>query len=413
MRTTSRPATVDGGAGFDVAIVSGDTGVTADLSAHGLEAILGGGGGDTFSTSGSDGVVMFGGAGADTLTGGAGDDVLSGGAGADTVRAGAGDDILFVDADDFATGAVDGGAGRDIAFVEGDTGVTVNLATHKLEVVFGSEGDDTLSTSGASGVLIDGGAGNDTITGGSGNDSLFGSAGDDTITGNAGNDILDGGAGTDTLRGGSGNDLYRFGRGDGRDTVRDTSGSGDVLYLHGDIGIADIELRMKNGKLEIALKDPDDPDAAFDDLADRVTIENWSSSGSRIEFIAFGDGSLLNLAEVVQTYKVTNGGAAVDLIAAMTSSWGLPAAAGPGEVYRGGAGNDILAGRVRQRPDGGGHGRRHALGRRFGERRASGRGWRRPLCVRPGRRPGHDHGTLHLQRGVCGRRGGGRVVPAG
>ena len=335
---------VDGGAGFDIAMVSGDTGVTVDLATHELEAIQGSGGDDTFSTSGSDSVFMFGEGGADTLTGGAGDDVLSGGAGADTLRAGAGDDVLFVDADDFATGAVDGGTGRDTAFVEGSTGVTVNLATHNLEMLFGSSGADTLSTSGAAGVLIDGGAGNDAITGGGGNDSLFGSAGDDTVTGGAGNDVLDGGAGADTLRGGSGNDLYRFGRGGGRDTIRDASGSGDVLYLHGDIGIADIRLRMKSGKLEIALKDPDKPSAAFDDLADRATIENWSSSGARIEVIAFGDGSLLNLTEVVQTYNVRNGGAAVDLIAAMTAAWGYRRPQRPGEVYQGGAGNDILAG---------------------------------------------------------------------
>ena len=387
---------VDGGAGFDVAIVSGDTGVTVNLAAHGLEAILGAGGNDTFSTSGSGGVVMFGEAGADTLTGGAGDDLLSGGAGADTLRGGDGDDTLFVDADDFATGAVDGGAGRDIAFVEGDTGVTVDLAAHNLEMLFGSEGDDTLSTSGAEGVLIDGGAGDDTIAGSAANDSLFGSAGDDTVTGGRGNDILDGGAGADTLRGGTGNDLYRFGRGGGRDTVRDEhigtrtwqerrsrtrtrtvsgwigsgedqywgsyqrqytehywvtrtaneaqeAGAADMLFLHGDIGIGDILLRLTAGGLEIALKDPDDPDAAFDDLADRVTIENWSNNFSKIETIAFGDGSRLDLRDLVTTYNVTVGGAVVDLIAAMTAAYTGAAPTG-GSAYLGGAGDDGLVG---------------------------------------------------------------------
>ena len=343
---------VDGGAGFDVAIVSGDTGVTVDLAAHGLEAILGGGGDDTFSSSGTESVVMFGEGGSDTLTGGAGNDLLSGGDGADTLRAGAGDDVLFVDADDFATGAVDGGAGEDIAFVEGDTGVTVDLATHNLEVLFGSEGDDTLSTSGATGVLIDGGAGNDTITGSAANDSLFGSAGDDTLIGSGGNDILDGGAGTDTLRGGSGNDQYRFGRGGGRDTVRDEhlvngqaaeAGTGDVLFLHGDIGIDDILIRLTANGLEIALKDPDDPDAAFDDLADRVTIENWSNDFSKIETIAFGDGSRLNLKELATTYNITVGGAVVDLIAAMTAAYTGTVPTG-GSAYLGGAGDDRLVG---------------------------------------------------------------------
>ena len=387
---------VDGGAGFDVAIVSGDTGVTVDLATHGLEAIQGSGGDDTFSTSGSDSVFMFGEGGNDTLTGGAGNDVLSGGDGADTLRGGDGDDILFVDADDFETGTVDGGAGEDIAFVEGSTGVTVDLAAHNLEVLFGSEGDDTLSTSGATGVLINGGAGNDTITGSAANDSLFGSAGDDTITGGGGNDILDGGAGTDTLRGGAGNDRYRFGRGGGRETVRDEdivtrtwqeqqshtgyrtewgwSGSGedqewvswqvpytyytyttrtadeaqeagteDVLFLHGDIGIGDILLRLTANGLEIALKDPDDPDAAFDDLADRVTIENWSNANSQIEVIAFGDGSVLNLKDLVRTYSVTDGGPVVDPIAAMTAAYAGTVPTG-GKAYLGGAANEALIG---------------------------------------------------------------------
>ena len=92
---------VDGGAGFDLALISGDTGVAVDLSAHGLEAILGGG--DTFGTSGSGPVALFGKGGNDTLTSGPGDDVLQGHAendvllgeaGADTLEGGAGDDVL-------------------------------------------------------------------------------------------------------------------------------------------------------------------------------------------------------------------------------------------------------------------------------------------------------------------------------
>ena len=324
---------VDGGAGFDIALVVGYEAVTIDLAAHGLEAVIGGGGDDSLSTSGTDGVALLGEGGDDTLTGGDGDDMLAGGEGADTLRGGAGDDVLIVDADDFAEGAVDGGAGFDTAFVEGDEAVTIDLAAHGLEAVFG-------------------GGGGDTLTGGGGDDLMFGGGGDDTLTGNAGDDVLVGGDGDDTLKGGAGDDVYVFGRGGGRDTLRDEhlvggrarqAGARDVLSLEGDIGIADVMLRMVDGSLVIALKDADDPNAAFEDLADRVTIENWSNGYSQIEVLAFGDGSRLDLKEVVSTYRVTAGGAAVDLIAAMNAAHGGTLPEG-GNAYLGGAADDALVG---------------------------------------------------------------------
>ena len=343
---------VDGGEGFDVAFYEGKAGIGLDLAAHGLEAIRGGGGNDRLSTSGAEGVVLFGEGGDDELTGGTGDDLLSGGAGADAVRGGDGNDILIVDSNDFADGAVDGGAGFDIAFVEDDAGIIIDLAAHGLEAVFGGTGNDTLTTTGTGAVALDGGRGDDTLTGGDGDDRLFGSAGDDTLTGNGGDDVLDGGAGTDRLEGGAGDDLYRFGRGDGRDTIRDEhlvngsamqAGERDTLFLHGSIGVADIMLRIVDGSLIVALKDPNHPDVAFDDLTERVAIENWSNAYSQIEVLAFGDGSLLDLKELVRTYRVTPGGAAVDLIAAMNAAHGATLRAG-GNAYLGGAGDDRLAG---------------------------------------------------------------------
>ena len=54
---------VDGGTGHDVAFVEGKTGVTVELSGHGLEAVFGGDGADSFSQSGTGSVVMAGGGG--------------------------------------------------------------------------------------------------------------------------------------------------------------------------------------------------------------------------------------------------------------------------------------------------------------------------------------------------------------
>ena len=176
--------------------------------------------------------------------------------------------------------------------------------------------------------------------------------GGNAYLGGRGDDVLVGGAGDDVLRGAAGNDAYVFGRGGGRDTLRDEylvrgrarqAGARDALFLDGDIGIDDVMLRIVDGALVIALKDPDDPDAAFDDLADRVTIENWSNAYSQIEVLALGDGSRLDLKEIVRTYRVTAGGAAVDLIAAMNAAHGGALPEG-GNAYLGGRGHDALTG---------------------------------------------------------------------
>ncbi len=129
-------------------------------------------------------------------------------------------------------------------------------------VIYGDDGDDTITDSGGSDT-IDGGTGNDVITdGGSGTNVLRGGDGNDTITydytsnntveGGAGNDLIKvssqntGGYNTftDTLRGGTGDDriqsgeqadTYLFDRGDGSDTINDfdaaNKGSVDKIVL--------------------------------------------------------------------------------------------------------------------------------------------------------------------------------------
>ena len=296
--------------------------------------------------------------------------MLVGGEGADRLSGGGGNDVLVVDASDFAAGSVDGGSGNDVAFVEGETGVTVDLSRHGLEAMLGGGGADRLSHSGTGSVSLGGGGGDDQLSGGSagdvlsgdegadtlrgngGDDVLLGGEGADTLEGGSGDDVLYGGAGADTLEGGAGDDVYVFGRGDGRDSVRDRvvvdgaqreAGAGDVLFLSGGLGIGDVLLRLRGGALEVALKDPGSPSTAFDALADRVTIRDWTSDYSKIETLAFGDGSRLNLKEVVSSYGVREGGAAVDLLGAMNAAYGKSLPSG-GNAYLGGAGRDVLVG---------------------------------------------------------------------
>lgn len=83
----------------------------------------------------------------------------------------------------------------------GDDQITVRGGAIRAKVViFGGEGNDSISAGGGN-ELVRGGGGNDRIGGGRGNDRLLGEAGDDILYGDAGNDRLYGGAGQDTLGG--------------------------------------------------------------------------------------------------------------------------------------------------------------------------------------------------------------------
>lgn len=362
--------TVSLGGSERVYLAGVETGVTLDATALGVAVLVGHDGADRLAAGGDEGKLLVGGGGADTLEGWDGHDVLLGGDGADRLAGGGGNDVLVVDASDFAAGSVDGGSGNDVAFVEGETGVTVDLSRHGPEAMLGGGGADRLSHSGTGGVSLGGGGGDDQLTGGSagdvlsgdegadtlrgngGDDVLLGGEGADTLEGGSGDDVLYGGAGADTLEGGAGDDVYVFGRGDGRDSVRDRvvvdgvqreAGAGDVLFLSGGLGIGDVLLRLRGGALEVALKDPASPSAAFDTLADRVTIRDWTSDHSKIETLAFGDGSRLGLKELVSSYGVREGGAAVDLLGAMNAAYGKSLPSG-GNAYLGGAGRDVLVG---------------------------------------------------------------------
>jgi Ca2+-binding RTX toxin-like protein len=70
----------------------------------------------------------------------------------------------------------------------------------------------------------------DTLTGTPQNDLMFGESGDDILDAGAGNDVLYGGTGNDTLKGGADFDYYMYYTGDGRDTINDSDGSGQIRW---------------------------------------------------------------------------------------------------------------------------------------------------------------------------------------
>ena len=137
---------------------------------------------------------------ANLIRGEAGDDNLRGMAGNDTFFGGGGADTI------------DGGDGIDTAFYNFSLeGVSIDLLTdiysggeaegdrlQGIEVVVGSNQNDTLIGDDSNNVLS-GFGGQDSLVGNGGNDELIGGDGDDLLEGGAGNDTIDGGMGNDTV----------------------------------------------------------------------------------------------------------------------------------------------------------------------------------------------------------------------
>ena len=294
---------LDGGDGNDIL-----------LGGNGNDLLLGGSGNDRLEgEAGTD--TLHGGIGDDTLDGGDGNDVLYGEAGNEGTRAsgtdplrgftavgligGAGNDLLDGgDGDDYLDGGAGadqliGGAGFDGAtYVASTTAVNVNLATgvgsgghaqgdtlSGIELIEGSNFNDTLTGSAGADVLS-GGAGNDTIFGGAGNDHLLGGAGNDTLDAQSGDDYLDGGSGDDILIGGTGNDTYYVERGQGNDRIRNFDATGaDFDHLTFDMSVLydDIWFDRVGDDLRLSLLGTAGKEGS-------VTVENWFADPNRGAF---------------------------------------------------------------------------------------------------------------------------------
>ncbi|MCG5242222.1 beta strand repeat-containing protein [Azospirillum doebereinerae] len=242
-------APVQGGNGFDTAVVQGSLGASLNLAASSIEQAYGGTGNDTLNGAGAlSGLYINGRDGNDVITGSGFNDTLIGGNGIDTLVGGDGDDLLYVGD---AASAVNGGAGIDTLYVQANGNLTLDLAATGIERVFSGGGNDSVTAAAALvGVEINGGAGDDSLIGSAFNDTLRGDAGDDTLAGGDGNDTLVGGGGTDALFGGGGDDrLYvdswtatvDGGSGDDIVYIRTTNGSlldvsASIEHVHGGSG---------------------------------------------------------------------------------------------------------------------------------------------------------------------------------
>ncbi|WP_145288461.1 FG-GAP-like repeat-containing protein [Rosistilla oblonga] len=121
------------------------------------------------------------------------------------------------------------------ALIYGNDGNDTITTSNGSQIVYGGDGDDTIDAGGGDDTIyggagddeILGGGGEDVLWGGDGNDTIRGQAGADTIYGEGGDDTLDGDEGSDTIEGGSGADLIRGGT--HADILRGQDGD-DILY---------------------------------------------------------------------------------------------------------------------------------------------------------------------------------------
>jgi Ca2+-binding RTX toxin-like protein len=256
-------------------------------------------------------------------------------------------------------------------------------------------------------IAILGTAGHDQLAGTAGNDQIIGYGSGDVLDGGQGNDTLTGGGGADLLRGGAGNDTYVFDRGDDADTIYDDyrynttvqqqqqqlqqvwiegywsstgkdalwypghwttqlvtttssttveargDGGSDVLSFDAGITADDLLFSMSGNNLIVGVKDPTNPGAAFAELTDKITLQNWLDPLNRIETFAFADGSTLSAAAIAarlgtdaadaltwtDTAVTLNGGVGNDILVTGAFSDVLAGGAGS-DVLKGGGGND-------------------------------------------------------------------------
>lgn len=193
-----------------------------------------------------------------------------------------------------AVNTLTGGAGHDTYIVGvGDTVVEAsNAGTDTVQsAVTWSLGAnvENLALVGSAAVNGTGNSLANVLTGNVGNNSLVAGDANDTIAGGQGNDVLNGG---------TGNDVFQFARGDGQDTVTDTSGSSDRLNFGAGINPLDIMLSQSANDLRIALYGS----------TDQVTIANWyGGATNQIETVQAGNGQQLMSTQVNQLIQAMAG----------------------------------------------------------------------------------------------------------
>jgi Ca2+-binding RTX toxin-like protein len=218
------------------------------------------------------------------------------------------------------------------------------LGTEDDDELEGTEVDDTIRALGGDDAVF-GYGGNDHLDGGPGDDELFGGAGDDVIDGGAGDDYLYGQGGSNTLVGGPGDDVlvgggdntYVFSVGDGWDSIENSVGNDTIRFSAG-VSPDDISVTW---------------DPAYGDLylvngqtGDTIDVYDWFyNSDTRIETVAFADGTTWNTSELESRVQSLSATAFGDVLTGGSGDDAIDGRGGDDYIY-GAAGNDVLEGGV-------------------------------------------------------------------
>lgn len=220
--------------------------------------------------------VLIGNSAKNTLIGNAGNDTLDGGAGVDIMQGGTGDDVYFADStrDKVVENVGEGfdSVYSSVKYALSDnvealilTGTaSVNGTGNALDnLLVGNSGDNDLVGNGGNDILR-GADGNDVLKDNAGNNVLDGGSGDDVLTGDTGNELFIGGVGNDKITTGTGADIIAFNRGDGQDTVLDSTGQDNTISLG--VGIDYQSLTLSKSGNDLIL------DAGN---GDQIILNNW------------------------------------------------------------------------------------------------------------------------------------------
>ncbi|MBB3122325.1 calcium-binding protein, partial [Pseudoduganella violacea] len=185
------------------------------------------------------------------------------------------------------------------------------------------------------------------VTGTSRSDLLVGTAGTDNLSGHDGNDLLSGGTGDDTLNGGQGNDTYVFNLGDGLDIINEydtNNGNSDTLQFGAGIKADTVLINRSSNGRDLILNVS---------ATDKITVVDYfNSSANRIEKVAFADGTVWDIAAILDRQNGTEGADSLTGLNGYANRInGLGgndsiSGADKDDVLIGGAGNDTLAGGV-------------------------------------------------------------------
>ncbi|MFW2176497.1 MULTISPECIES: putative Ig domain-containing protein [unclassified Moraxella] len=178
---------------------------------------------------------------------------------------------------------------------------------------------------------------------------LIGKAGDDTLDAREGDDTLIGGTGNDILIGGIGSDTYVFSKGDGQDTIDESTlrqGDGVFNIRLNDVKSTDPIQAVRDGESNILIKYT---------ATDSINLLNFLSYATNKQAtLTFSDGvtfstdQILRLANIVignDSAENISGGYDDDLLIGNGGNDVLNGGAGIGkDTLIGGKGNDLLIG---------------------------------------------------------------------